>query len=574
MAGGAGTAIVLGGLALLAFAFSSKSSAAQSPNLPPPLPATPLPPVPHPSEPKIGPKTAVTASGSGRSWLVQLVSNEGGTSILDVYAPAGAFGATQQEFRVLRYSQQGSDKTTRRLVNTTSDTSDMMKAIVQLAIQDFGINVGDNTEREMPLELQQAMANALALLTVSADGKIVGPVTPQAVQNATETAGRIEKAGFPSAAATLRAYAQEAAKKIPPPPPAEQVVVPGVPADLLEKLNRALQLERDPAKLRALRDALLALPASAQRDAAVQMLEALIIQTTAQQSTDNILEQIDQVIKSPGQPTGSPPRAETPLPAPPPNPNPMPATPHGTGLVNTFLPGSRMLVLPKDLVKGPFMTGTDVRVAQERLVAHGFNPGKLDGVYGKNSGAAAGAFQKAKKLTVDKKIGPKTWTALALPPSVPAAAASLPPESPAIIPSSPVPQSLPRERTAQEIAAEQLVNHLLQLQAKAGGNVKSTKGKQDMTLVKRFQAAEGLKQDGLPGPNTMVLAAGRGQGNLPLVMYWPKTADAAYVQKYRASLNTIANDRAAKGFPEFAAALRASALRERGQSGIVGPLLT
>ncbi|MBM0201838.1 peptidoglycan-binding protein [Micromonospora sp. STR1s_5] len=55
--------------------------------------------------------------------------------------------------------------------------------------------------------------------------------------------------------------------------------------------------------------------------------------------------------------------------------------------------------------------GTAVRVAQGLLVAAGWNI-PIDGDFGPKTDVATRAFQKAKKLTVDGVIGPKTWARL------------------------------------------------------------------------------------------------------------------------------------------------------------------
>jgi cell wall-associated NlpC family hydrolase len=56
--------------------------------------------------------------------------------------------------------------------------------------------------------------------------------------------------------------------------------------------------------------------------------------------------------------------------------------------------------------------GASVRTLQERLRAHGFNPGPIDGDFGPKTDAAVRAFQRAKGLVVDGIVGPKTWGAL------------------------------------------------------------------------------------------------------------------------------------------------------------------
>lgn len=49
---------------------------------------------------------------------------------------------------------------------------------------------------------------------------------------------------------------------------------------------------------------------------------------------------------------------------------------------------------------------------QRRLKALGFNPGVIDGIFGRNTMAAVKAFQKANGLVVDGIVGPKTRAAL------------------------------------------------------------------------------------------------------------------------------------------------------------------
>jgi len=59
-------------------------------------------------------------------------------------------------------------------------------------------------------------------------------------------------------------------------------------------------------------------------------------------------------------------------------------------------------------------TGSDVRILQRRLKAKGFNPGKLDGVFGLGTEAAVLAFQRSEALLADGIVGPRTAKALAL----------------------------------------------------------------------------------------------------------------------------------------------------------------
>ena len=59
--------------------------------------------------------------------------------------------------------------------------------------------------------------------------------------------------------------------------------------------------------------------------------------------------------------------------------------------------------------------GEDVSELQVRLVSWGYQPGEIDGVYGKQTEAAVKAFQKASGLTADGICGQKTWAAVLQP---------------------------------------------------------------------------------------------------------------------------------------------------------------
>jgi peptidoglycan hydrolase-like protein with peptidoglycan-binding domain len=115
--------------------------------------------------------------------------------------------------------------------------------------------------------------------------------------------------------------------------------------------------------------------------------------------------------------------------------------------------------------------------------------------------------------------------------------------------------------------ARELALHLSTLQLGLGG-AKQAKGKENKTLVRSFQKGAGLTADGEAGPATLIAVARRGVGTLPLVMYWPKGANAKTVAAYRTALRAIAAEAPA----QEAEALRYSANRERGQGGITGPL--
>ena len=70
-------------------------------------------------------------------------------------------------------------------------------------------------------------------------------------------------------------------------------------------------------------------------------------------------------------------------------------------------------VLKRELsLKDPMMRGDDVSNAQWLLNNKGYNPGTIDGIFGKNTDIATKNFQTDNNLTADGIIGKKTATAL------------------------------------------------------------------------------------------------------------------------------------------------------------------
>ncbi len=531
---------ILGAGAIAALALSSKKSAALPPGVPsgstsPPPPAT-LPATPAPSG-----AAGQTVSINGHTWKLVPVATGG----VDVFAPAGSWGP-HGELRVLRFTQTSSSAP-RVLAGVASGVP---PAVLQAAMKDLAVKAPAGptvmtpppatptsaARPPMPASLQAEMVSAMMALGVDSAGVVRGPVTAEAIRHATELSSRLEQSGYPEAAAAMRSYAQQAGKLLPL-PPAPAVVVPGVPPALLQQIQRALQLERDPAKLEALKAALKTLPPSAERDMLIGALDALILQIRTAQAISTAATEIDQQM--------NPPPAVTPPPAPAPASSSSTIAPSDGRKL-----GSRLLKYQK-----PNMGGDDVRAWQQVLRASGYNV-DVDGYFGPGTDAATIDWQKKRGLTGDGDVGSNTLAKIGTPPTAPLS-----------VPATASPRPDPSPKTSVQVAAESTATHLLALQQKHG--VAGSKGKQDVALVKRFQSAVGGYADGMPGAGTMLALAKNGVGVLPAVMYWPKTGTKAKdLPAYRAQLQTLASQARSAGKTTLASQLEASAARETGAGGL------
>ena len=59
-----------------------------------------------------------------------------------------------------------------------------------------------------------------------------------------------------------------------------------------------------------------------------------------------------------------------------------------------------------------FAKGNLTWILQAALYLEGFNPDSLDSIFGKGTESALSKYQKAKKITADKKAGKATFTEL------------------------------------------------------------------------------------------------------------------------------------------------------------------
>lgn len=373
------------------------------------------------------------------------------------------------------------------------------------------------TWKEMPPALQEQVAAALGALGVSpSTGEVTGTPTVESIKVATQTAALCQAQGFYEVAAELNRLAAIAAKKVPTPVEAEGMKAaapPGLSPEQVEAITRTLTLDRDPKSIQALITFLEKLPASPQRDNFIQMAQALLLQLAAAQSTTETLQQIDQVIKSPGWPqvqqavqplppavvpVMTPTAATTAtltgpavvMPSPSATPAPAPQAPSAAQIQKVL--GSRILQTG--------MQGSDVLGWQQWLQRDGFPSLAADGKFGPATMAATKAWQAAHGVRPDGLVGPatkgKVGTAAvkALPATVPVATA---PAAAAPAPSSGV-RVLTRGMTGADVKAwqQQLVRDGLKVATDG------VFGSGTEAATKAWQAQRGVGADGKVGPAT------------------------------------------------------------------------
>jgi hypothetical protein len=249
----------------------------------------------------------------------------------------------------------------------------------------------------LPEDLAELVAKALRDLTINDDGTVSGPVTAEAVQRATTVAAQVENAGFPDAARSFRAFIQAAARKVPSPAIDKRVVLPGVSPAIVEQVNRAVQLERDPKKLQAILDSLRTLPASAERDLLIEMLANTIKQVQAAIAMAETLKKTEEVIRSPGLPP-QPSTRPTPIELPevvvtsPPFVPPKPQLPASPAAEMADTVESRRAINTANHLRNKIADmGGDVKKAK-----------------GKEDQSLVKAFQQGESLTADGLTGPGT----------------------------------------------------------------------------------------------------------------------------------------------------------------------
>jgi len=147
---------------------------------------------------------------------------------------------------------------------------------------------------------------------------------------------------------------------------------------------------------------------------------------------------------------------------PPAPPAPLPSRPETPAMIR---PGAR---------------GDQVARMQSRLLAHGFDPQGVDGIYGPNTGAALRAFQGARGIGVDGICGPITWSHL----DQPAAGAQ---------------RNLSYGAVGDDV---KVVQSALAGHGVNPGAVDGIFGPRTDGAVRVFQSLRGLDVDGIVGPQT------------------------------------------------------------------------
>ncbi len=131
-------------------------------------------------------------------------------------------------------------------------------------------------------------------------------------------------------------------------------------------------------------------------------------------------------------------------------------------------------------------TGSDVKVAQTALRRAGYDPGRIDGVFGAQTERAVQSFQRTVGVTPDGIIGPKTWAYL----------------EPFAL--EPDPEVLRRGSRGSMVSALQTA---LKAAGHDPGSIDGVFGTRTETALKAFQKASGLPETGVADALTWLVLA-------------------------------------------------------------------
>ncbi len=173
--------------------------------------------------------------------------------------------------------------------------------------------------------------------------------------------------------------------------------------------------------------------------------------------------------------------------------------------------------------------GDVIKGLQSSLKALGFDPGPVDGIFGKMTLGAVEAFQAARGLLVDGKVGPQTKKALDSGSETASSASSTPASFNAVA------------------AYGQRGSHVVELQgmlAKAGhdpGPIDGAFGRLTLAAVRSFQKATGLSGTGTVGQATwdaLVVSSGGATGEIPTIVV-PYGTRGPQVLELQTMLNSL-----------------------------------
>lgn len=124
--------------------------------------------------------------------------------------------------------------------------------------------------------------------------------------------------------------------------------------------------------------------------------------------------------------------------------------------------------------------GGEVKKAQEKLISRGYNVGRPDGIFGKNTKEAVIKFQRANGLVPDGVVGPSTKIALGMAPG----------------------RSMRLGDSGQDVRELQIALMKKECYVRGFGSSDGSFGKSTEAAVKNFQKSNFLNSDGIAGPET------------------------------------------------------------------------
>lgn len=124
-------------------------------------------------------------------------------------------------------------------------------------------------------------------------------------------------------------------------------------------------------------------------------------------------------------------------------------------------------------------TGQPVHDLQQGLKDLGYDPGKIDGIFGAQTEAAVKAFQRDRGITVDGAVGPTTWLNI-----------------------DEADQSEPILRSGSRGLPVRRVQKRLSLAGYDPGEIDGIYGTKTESAVEQLQRDSGLTRDGIVGPQT------------------------------------------------------------------------